>query len=301
MWVFRLNCRNTFVSQNDVFEYMFGAMKMKFIKRLAELIFLLLVGFAVSFIMSSLGLSSKLVVNEKPSIHNESASNAPTIDAMQLRASLVPLTYDDIARYPDENNGKSVLYRGKIVQKIGVSALRVNITQDEYGLWSDTVYVDLKGAAKDVRLLEEDIIELLGITNGDHTYRTIFGHLVTIPKITAYEITILAKKGEPWPPKVISREEAVNIVLNSNTYKTSYEKYAAWWNERYGTSLDNVSVEVSNGLIYDGINGWWVTTINNDGDPDVRTQEIISSYGVDKLTGKIYIYNNAEGFVMPID
>ena len=119
----------------------------------------------------------------------------PVVDVTQLRASLVPLSYDDLARYPDENKGKSVVYRGKVVQKVSDTTFRVNITQDKYGFWSDTVYVELKGQAKEARILEDDIIELLGVTNGERSYRAVLGNRITIPRISVYEARVLAKAG----------------------------------------------------------------------------------------------------------
>ena len=126
---------------------------------------------------------------------------AEPVDIAALRSVAEAIPYDDLARYPDEYKGKPVIYTGKVVQVVSKTALRVSISQDQFGFWDDTVYVDLKEGAREVSLLEEDIIQLVGVANGDYTYTAVLGNRITVPRITAYEISLLAKRGEPWPPK----------------------------------------------------------------------------------------------------
>jgi hypothetical protein len=126
-------------------------------------------------------------------MQDETSKPEETIEVDALRKETVKLSYDDLARYPDEHKGKAVKYQGKIVQKAGDTVLRVDITRGEYGLWKNTVWIDLKGQAKEAKILEDDVIEFVGITNGTRTYEAIFGNTVTIPRMTAYEITLLSK------------------------------------------------------------------------------------------------------------
>lgn len=225
----------------------------------------------------------------------------PVVDVTQLRASLVPLSYDDLARYPDENKGKSVVYRGKVVQKVSDTTFRVNITQDKYGFWSDTVYVELKGQAKEARILEDDIIELLGVTNGERSYRAVLGNRITIPRISVYEARVLAKAGEPWPPpKQVTADEARDIVVASSAYKASLERYTEWWNQTHKT-LFSIEFSVAEFTHPDGVPRWSVTAHNPIADPEVRTAATICTYIVDKASGQIYHYNNSEGFLVPVD
>lgn len=224
----------------------------------------------------------------------------PVVDVTQLRASLVPLSYDDLARYPDENKGKSVVYRGKVVQKVSDTTFRVNITQDKYGFWSDTVYVELKGQAKEARILEDDIIELLGVTNGERSYRAVLGNRITIPRISVYEARVLAKAGEPWPPPELTADDALNRVIASQSYEDSLERYMEWWSSQGGTAF-TIEFSVGESAHPDGVVRWWVDAINPQADPDVRTAVVITTHIVDKHTGRIYQYNNSEGFLMPVN
>ena len=134
------------------------------------------------------------------------------------------------------------------------------------------------------------------MTNGVRTYRAILCNRVTIPRITAYKVRLLAKAGEPWPPKQITKEEARNIVLSSDSYQTTFKRYSKWWEDTVGTPLSNITIDVEEKSFPDNIDRWWVITRNEDGDPDVRTQAIISSYGVDKLTRQIYLYTTQKEF-----
>ncbi|NMB24854.1 MAG: hypothetical protein GX986_04915 [Firmicutes bacterium] len=126
-------------------------------------------------------------------MQEETSEPEEIVEVDALRNELVKLSYDDLARYPDEHKGKAVKYQGQIVQKASDSVLRVNITRGEFGFWENTVWIDLKGQAKEARILEDDVIEFVGITNGTRTYTAIFGNTITVPKITAYEITLLSK------------------------------------------------------------------------------------------------------------
>ena len=70
----------------------------------------------------------------------------------------------------------------------------MNITQGPYGIWEDTVYLEIRGDARKARVLEGDIIEFTGIANGERTGTTIFGQKVTLPRITVYEVVLVEKR-----------------------------------------------------------------------------------------------------------
>lgn len=104
--------------------------------------------------------------------------------------------YKDIARQPDEYKGKKAKFRGKVIQvsenffdnnKVD---LRVNVTQGEYGLWDDTIYVTYKYTDKEDKILEDDIINMYGTISGTETYVSVLGAKITIPSFNAKYITI---------------------------------------------------------------------------------------------------------------
>lgn len=104
--------------------------------------------------------------------------------------------YKEIARQPDLYKGKNGKIRGQVVQvseglldsrKI---TLRVNVTQDEYGFWDDTVLVTYKYKDGENKILEDDIINIYGVIDGTETYISVLGSKVTIPSMTAKYIDI---------------------------------------------------------------------------------------------------------------
>ena len=109
----------------------------------------------------------------------------------EMREQIMDVNYDDLARYPEKYKGKSVAFQGKVVQKVSDTEFRVNITKSEYDYWDDTVYLLLTKDVKDVRLLEDDVIEFLGLVQGELMYKAVLGHKITIPRIDAYEVGIV--------------------------------------------------------------------------------------------------------------
>ena len=75
-----------------------------------------------------------------------------------------------------------------MLEKQGDFQLRVNVTSDEYGLWSDTVFLRYDDAP--VRILENDIIEFVGRMEGTITYESVMGGDVIIPDITVLVLII---------------------------------------------------------------------------------------------------------------
>lgn len=47
------------------------------------------------------------------------------VNVTDLRIKLVSLSYDDLARYPDQHKGKAVSYQGKVIQKVSDTGLRI--------------------------------------------------------------------------------------------------------------------------------------------------------------------------------
>ncbi len=121
-----------------------------------------------------------------------SSSPAPTTLSLdEMREQAIDLSYDDLARYPDKHKGKPVSLQGEVIQKISDTEFRVNVTQSEHGFWNDAVYFVLADDARGARLLEDDIVEFLGIAQGEVTYKAVLGQKVTVPRIDVYEVSVI--------------------------------------------------------------------------------------------------------------
>lgn len=103
--------------------------------------------------------------------------------------------YKEIARNPDSVKGEYAKLTGEVIQVLesGKSVtLRVDITKDKYGYYSDTVYVTYtrKSDTED-RILEDDIITIYGKLGGIETYTSILGAEISLPKIFAEYIDLV--------------------------------------------------------------------------------------------------------------
>lgn len=120
-------------------------------------------------------------------------ASSPTMSIDQMRDQAQNISYDNLARYPDKYKGVPVTYQGQVIQKVSQTQFRVNVTEDEYGFWDDTVYIVLADNIKDERIIEDDIITFMGLAQGEMTYESVLGNLVYIPRIDIYEVTVLEK------------------------------------------------------------------------------------------------------------
>ena len=101
--------------------------------------------------------------------------------------------YKTLARDPATYVGDYATFRGEVIQAMegaGITVLRVNVTQNEYGNWEDTLYVNYIPAEGEPRILEDDIVTIYGEMMELKTYETVMGSSVTIPQIHAQYIDL---------------------------------------------------------------------------------------------------------------
>ena len=92
-------------------------------------------------------------------------------------------TFDDLARHPDRHKGNYWHAKGEVIQSQQDGtffAFRINVTENRYGNWEDTVYAVWEQQGN-TRFLEDDIIEFVAILGGLHTYESILGASITLP------------------------------------------------------------------------------------------------------------------------
>ena len=109
------------------------------------------------------------------------------------------LTYEEIARNPDNYYGTKAAFTGEVVQvQEGILknvVLRVNVTKQEYQYidtvtWKDTIYVEYKYKDGESKILDDDIVTIYGTLKGSKTYTTVLGASVTIPRLDAKYIIL---------------------------------------------------------------------------------------------------------------
>jgi hypothetical protein len=97
------------------------------------------------------------------------------------------ITYDELARTPDEYIFEKVKFRGKVVQVIegdGVTQLRFAVNEND-----DTIlFAGIDNSIDDSRILEDDIITIMGLSSGLITYESTMGGQISIPGMTIEKI-----------------------------------------------------------------------------------------------------------------
>ena len=110
------------------------------------------------------------------------------ISEEDYKAGCETIDYETLARNPDKYIGKSFKIKGEVIQVLESSysdtvEMRINITKDEYGFWSDTIYAEVVIPSGSDRILEDDIIAIYGDCAGLYSYTSIVGSTVSLPKI----------------------------------------------------------------------------------------------------------------------
>lgn len=116
----------------------------------------------------------------------------PAVNVDQLKSDAVTPKYDDLARYPDQYRGRHLVFTGEVVQVVD-NVLRVNITDKGYDIWTDTIWVNLHTTDK---ILENDIIKVWGIGQGEIKYTTVMKAELTIPQVDVYATELITKAGD---------------------------------------------------------------------------------------------------------
>lgn len=127
------------------------------------------------------------------SILQNNTQNEIVVDETEYKDECIEKSYEELARNPDNVKGTKVKVTGEVIQVTEYNnkiELRVNITKEEYGYYTDTIYVTYVPKAGEDKILEDDIVTIWGIAEGDYSYTSIMGSKVTLPKIDAKYIEI---------------------------------------------------------------------------------------------------------------
>lgn len=104
------------------------------------------------------------------------------------------ITFNQLARTPDEYKGKKVKFYGRVVQVLendGETDLRVATKASSYGnYYDDVILVYYNSSIITSRVLEDDMITLYGVSMGLHTYDSTMGGKITVPLIAVDKIEI---------------------------------------------------------------------------------------------------------------
>lgn len=99
------------------------------------------------------------------------------------------ITYNQLARTPDNFDGKKVKFTGKVVQVTegdNQTDLRIAVS----GSYDTILYVTYNPKISSVRVLEDDNVTIKGVSQGIYTYKSTIGGSITIPLVAVDIITI---------------------------------------------------------------------------------------------------------------
>ena len=99
------------------------------------------------------------------------------------------ITYDQLARTPDNYKGKKVKFTGKVIQVMessGETDLRIAVNGD----YDTVLLVAYDPSITSTRVLEDDNVTIKGISNGLYTYKSTMSGNITIPLIKVDIINI---------------------------------------------------------------------------------------------------------------
>ena len=99
------------------------------------------------------------------------------------------VSYDEIARHPNDYDGELLTFSGEVAQVIegdGTTELRIAVDGD----YDDIIYGIYDNRILDSRLLEDDKIQFYGESCGIISYQSTLGATISIPSISIYKIVI---------------------------------------------------------------------------------------------------------------
>lgn len=181
------NCGNAFAPQAPVEK---PKKKKKKGRKLLIILLVLIVAF-FAILMSGGDDSSSLTIDANGDV----ILNGEVIAKKDFKKSCSEVKYEDLARNPDNYKGQNLVFKGEVIQceqSYGTSYYaRVNVTVDEYGFYSDTIYVTFEIPEGEDKILEEDIVKFYGVCQGSETYTSIFGETITIPSLDAAYVELV--------------------------------------------------------------------------------------------------------------
>lgn len=136
----------------------------------------------------------KRLAEEKAKAEAEAAAKAAAeVEAKRLAEEEAKkgydtgITYDQLARTPDDFIGKKVKFRGKVIQVIeGETETQIRLAvNDDY----DTIiFAAFDKSVVSSRVLEDDVITIMGLSSGLITYDSTMGGKISIPGVSVDKI-----------------------------------------------------------------------------------------------------------------
>ena len=131
--------------------------------------------------MESIAMESSKAAEEQAAQASREAEEA-SVAAEEAKGYETGITYDQLARTPDDYEGQKVKFSGKVLQVMegsGTVQIRLAVNKD----YDTVLYGEYKKDIISSRVLENDIITVYGTSTGLLSYQSTMGGTITIPSI----------------------------------------------------------------------------------------------------------------------
>ena len=99
------------------------------------------------------------------------------------------ITYEQLARTPDDYKGKKAKFTGKVVQLVegnGENDLRIAVDGD----YNNILYVTYDPKIMSTRILENDYVTIKGTSSGIYSYKSTLGKKISVPLMQVDQINL---------------------------------------------------------------------------------------------------------------
>lgn len=111
----------------------------------------------------------------------------------QKIANAATVNYTDLFRNSGDYSGQYLKFVGEVVQTDSSNSYcRIATTKSQYSesYYEDVVYL-APCTTDGTKILEDDLIEFVGVGDGTFSYKTVLGSQMEIPKLKAAKITLI--------------------------------------------------------------------------------------------------------------
>ena len=144
-------------------------------------------------VLAIIGSNANTSTNNTTSSSIETPPPSPSpISEAQYKASGKAIPYVQLEKDPTSLVGTVVVYTGQVIQydsATGLSNLRVDVTPDGLGGYTDTIWLDVDPAQM-TKVFRDTIIKFWGTVVGPHTYTSVTGAQITIPEVDARYVQV---------------------------------------------------------------------------------------------------------------
>lgn len=188
---------------------------------------------------------------------------AERIRAFMGKANSNNITIDMLNRQPEYYIGKEVYFGGTVLQTMydtnDSSAVDLRVKVNGAKSANNVIYVTYKLKDGNMRILEDDYVDLYGTFDGMITYEAVLGNNVTIPRINGEHIYCHADISEPVTTPVMN--DALSRI--SKNFKSSTGEIFSFSNLK--NAEDNIFSDATNYgdcivLYYSPYEGWDTNT-----------------------------------------